>query len=248
MRIYLCEDSFEGIMTAVYDAWAGRLGHDNVCLALDGEYNLTLFSEYTKVETDMEKAEKVARTLRKLSWEVYACVYRAAMSPDSEKADRIYRFIVLAVRDGARVLDQLHVPAVKAVFAMAGKVSTEAHRFLQFIRFRELENGVLFSRIDPKSQVITLVAPHFEDRLPGENWLIYDATHRLVAIHAKNTPWLLKRDAQIGEALSSDRQGDYEELWKIFFHTIAIEGRENPRCQRNMLPMWYRKNMLEFDE
>lgn len=247
MRIYLCEDSFEGIMTAVYDAWASRLGHDNVRLALDGEYNLVLFSEYTRVETDMQKAEKVARTLKKLSWEVFMCVYRAAMSMDGDKADRIYRFIILAVRDGARVLDELHVPAVKDVFAMASKVKTEAHRFLQFIRFRELENGVLFSRIDPKSQVITLVAPHFEDRLPGENWLIYDATHSLAALHVRNAPWLLTREVEMGEMLSSDQQGDYEELWKIFFNTIAIEGRKNPRCQRNMLPVWYRKNMLEFD-
>ena len=46
MRVYVCEDSFEGLMTAVYSAWADKLGHKNVRLELEGEYNLQLFAEY----------------------------------------------------------------------------------------------------------------------------------------------------------------------------------------------------------
>ena len=37
MRVYVCEDSFEGLMTAVYSAWADKLGHKNVRLELEGE-------------------------------------------------------------------------------------------------------------------------------------------------------------------------------------------------------------------
>lgn len=44
----------------------------------------------------------------------------------------------------------------------------------EFIRFRELENGILFSEITPKAQILTCVADHFEDRFPLENWIIYD--------------------------------------------------------------------------
>ena len=130
---------------------------------------------------------------------------------------------------------------------MARKVGTEAHRFLQFVRFRELENGILFSEIEPKSHIIAMVAPHFEDRLPEENWIIYDATHNLAAVHARRTPWVLTRETAFYSLLSSKKETDYGELWKIFFHTISIESRKNPTCQRNMLPLWYRKNMLEFD-
>lgn len=248
MRIYLCEDTFEGILTGVYDAWAGRLGHEHVKLKLAGDYNMELFCEYVAVSTDGEKAEKVARTLRqKLSLEVFECVYKAAMSADTEKADKIYRFIVLALRIGAGVIHQLYHPVVKDVFSMAKRVETEAHRFLQFVRFRELENGVLFSKIEPKSHVITLVAPHFNDRFPEENWMIYDDTYKTAAVHAKNREWALVRDAGLQKALSSEEEAGYEELWKIFFHTIGIEERKNPECQRNMLPLWYRKNMLEFE-
>lgn len=249
MRIYVCEDSFEGIMTGVYDAWDSRLGHGEVCLRLEGEYNLELFADYETVLPDEEKVRKVVRTLRqRISETVFEYVYKAAMSQEKEKADWIYRFIVLAVRNGAAVVHQLGNAAVMNIFSMVRNVSNEAHLLLGFIRFRELQSGVLFARITPKNQVLTIIAPHFEDRLSGENWVIYDAAHQMAAIHARNSRWVLSKEIQIEEEIAaSDKQEDYEELWKLFFHTIGIEARRNPQCQRNMLPIWYRKNMLEFD-
>ncbi len=250
MRVYLCEDRFESIMTAVYDAWASRLGHENVRLELQGDYNLELFSEYITVEDDVEKTEKVVRTLRqKISDEVFEYVYKAAMSQDRGKADKIYRFVVLAMHKGAGIVSQLGDSIVMDIFTMVRNVSNEAHLLLGFIRFRELSNGVLFAKITPKNHVLTFVAPHFEDRLSGENWVIYDEVHRIAAIHAKNTCWVLSKQTGLNEEiLSSGKEEEYEELWKIFFHTIGIEARKNPACQRNMLPLWYRKNMLEFDQ
>ena len=36
------------------------------------------------------------------------------------------------------------------------------------------------------------------------------------------------------------------ELWKLFFKTIEIEGRHNPRCQMTMMPKRYWGCMTEF--
>ncbi|WP_334290823.1 DUF4130 domain-containing protein [Anaerostipes caccae] len=33
---------------------------------------------------------------------------------------------------------------------------------------------------------------------------------------------------------------------KYFFETIGVEARKNPRCQKTMMPLWYRKHMTEF--
>ena len=62
--IFQCEDSTEGILTGVYDAWASRFGHGNVKLEAGTGHEMELFSEYRSVETDREKAEKVASTVR----------------------------------------------------------------------------------------------------------------------------------------------------------------------------------------
>ena len=58
MVVFVCEDSPEGIFTGVYDAWNSRLGHENVRLEVQGEYNYSLFSEYREVAVDRLKAQK----------------------------------------------------------------------------------------------------------------------------------------------------------------------------------------------
>ena len=51
MRILLCEDSLEGILTGVYEAYKSRYGHDNIKLCLDSEeYEIEMFSEYQKMQ------------------------------------------------------------------------------------------------------------------------------------------------------------------------------------------------------
>ena len=46
--------------------------------------------------------------------------------------------------------------------------------------------------------------------------------------------------------LSREPDDAFVGLWKGFFSHIGIHERKNPRCQRSMLPLWYRKNMTEF--
>ena len=140
-------------------------------------------------------------------------------------------------------------PAVAEIFALSRKVANEAHQFLEFIRFEELANGVLFATISPKSRVLMLVAPHFADRFPGENWLIYDDVREEAVVHAAGEDWVTAKlpKERVDAFLAANGVLDgYEDLWKAFFHAIGIKERENPDCQRNFLPLWYRKHMTEF--
>ena len=61
--IFVCEDSLDGILTGVYEAWDSRLGHENVRLQTEAEGTLELFCQYRPVRRDLEKAEKVLRTV-----------------------------------------------------------------------------------------------------------------------------------------------------------------------------------------
>ena len=102
MTIFLCDDTMEGIFTAVYDAWASRLGHANVKLQVRGG-TMELFADYREAETDMEKAEKVARTIkRELGEEGWEQISRAALAFCKERADAIYRVLVLALPEGRK--------------------------------------------------------------------------------------------------------------------------------------------------
>ena len=75
---------------------------------------------------------------------------------------------------GAHVVDFLQEPVVMRMFELKRKVGNEAHFHVEFIRFANMPGDVLVSHIDPKSNVLTLVAPHFSDRLPSEKMCIRD--------------------------------------------------------------------------
>lgn len=250
MRGYLCEDSLEGIFTGIYDAWASGLGHDGVRVLMKNQYEPEFFMEYEEVLPDSEKAEKVARSIRrKISAEAFRAVYRTAVSREPERADIIYRFLVEGFRYGRETLQLLQLPAVRRLFEVDRMVGNEAHRYLEFIRFEQMKNGVLFAEISPKSRVVTLVASHFADRFPDENWVIYDDVHGEAAIHGAGKDWAVA-GLSLEEADTYRRnQGvsdEYEDLWKTFFEATGIRERENYHCQRNFLPLWYRKHMTEF--
>ena len=101
MTVFLCEDSVCGILTGVYDAWDSRLGHANVKLALKKGYQPEFFTDCLEVGPDAEKADKVLRTLnRKMYLEDFEALYQALLSADDQKADDIYRMIVLALHTG----------------------------------------------------------------------------------------------------------------------------------------------------
>ena len=38
----------------------------------------------------------------------------------------------------------------------------------------------------------------------------------------------------------------YRRMWQTFYDTIAIQGRENPRCRMTHMPKRYWDNMTEF--
>ena len=250
--VYLCEDSIEGIFSAVYRAYEDRHGHENnrIMIRVPG-FNRELFCEYLPVETDCEKAVKVARTIQKsISPRAYEFVQKAAVSCRPEKADAIYRFIIEGMVVGNRVMSHLTAPFMQTMVELERYTNNETHYFVEFLRFEELENGVLFGRINPKNHMLPFLAEHFADRFSGENWVIADTVHETVLIHQKNKGCIYATMQEVNfDELTlhySAEEETMQKLWKTFVDAIAIKERINPNLQRQMLPLRYRKYMKEF--
>lgn len=170
ITVFTCRDQFDDMMSCIYEAWASRLGHSNVRLLTEPFGTPELFCTYRHVDLQPERAGSVVRTIRqKISAHAGRMVYRAAMSCADDKLDAIYRFLILGFYQGASVMDYLQHPAVHRLFELDRQTANEAHYFREFIRFSSLDNRILVSHIEPKSNVLTLVAPSFADRLPSEN-------------------------------------------------------------------------------
>ena len=143
MVVFVCEDSPEGIFTGVYDAWSSRLGHENVRLEVQGEYNYSLFSEYREVAVDQLKAQKVVRSVRRsLSELAYSWIYRTALSERDDRAEAVYRFLVCGFGAGAagrRITDNLQIPAVQTEILIFHFLFLFRQLFLQFRQLAVLE-------------------------------------------------------------------------------------------------------------
>ena len=254
IRVFQCEDTLTGMMTGVYEAWDSRLGHANVRLQTGWGENLELFCEYVQVEPDTGKAEKVLRTVRnRMGEDAYEMIGYASAYPDDRKADAIYRMIVLGLHlpDGREVSRMLTHPDVRLVFELRRKAWHIAHRYMGFVRFQELENGVLFSEIDAEADVLALIAPHFADRLSREHFLIYDRRRKKAAVHKAEGMWMILEDLEEGlfsELSEAEREAEFVALWKTFHRAVGIASRTNQKLQASFLPKKFRPFMVEFAE
>ncbi len=253
IRVYQCENSIEGILSGIYQAWSKAYGHEYIRLTvpeLEENATLSFFCEYYTVEPDAEQAEKVARTIRdRISVRVYETMIRALLSNREDKADAVYHMLVGAFRYGEAILGHLAEPAVQAVFEMNRYVGNEAHLYNGFLRFEESVNGVMLARFQPINDLLEVVTPHFQGRFGRENFIIYDTGRGKAAFHRAGYPFVVQKVS--GEQMQqfmqcSEREAEFQQFWQTFFETIAITERTNPKLQRNMLPLHYRKYMTEF--
>lgn len=251
--VYLCEDSVEGILSGIYSAGTSGKKHSDIKLeVMGGTDTMELFCCYEQVDTSREKAEKVIQAIKKkISRDTYAAVYKAALSVDRDRADKIYRFLIYGFRIGASINSMLKQKEVYDIFQMCRFVDHETHNLTGFVRFMEMEKDLLVSRIGPKNDVLVLLAPHFADRMPGENWVIYDGNRKKAALHPANRSWFLAdmTSSQWETRLKKAAEEDvYEDLFKRFRKSVTIKERKNPICQQNHMPLRYRPYMPEFSD
>ncbi|MBO5460483.1 MAG: TIGR03915 family putative DNA repair protein [Ruminococcus sp.] len=251
-KVFVCEESITGIFSALYDAWKGYRNAD-AGIELRQFLDHQLFCEYQEVSEDKRKADAVERMIKKnLGHNTYWHIYHALLSEDPKKADSVFHVMKEArnIADSKKIMDHLTNRHVVKVFELSRTVSNEAHMYIEMIRFRELENGVMFSEITPRNHVLFCIGDHFANRFPLENWMIYDKVHKEVLVHRTQYGWVMVTGEEINlEAAGkiSPEELEYSRLWKGFFEAISIRERENPVCQRTHLPLRYRKDMTEFN-
>ena len=252
MRVYQCEDSLEGVCTAIYRAYEDHAQHEDTWIRVDRE--LMLFGEYIPVETDIQRAEKVLRTLRRRFGQGdYESLCLALATPDPEKAQAVYRTVVYGLQAAplpGHLLDHQTNSHVLQTFRLAKQASRECTRLLQFLRFRELDRGILYGENNPKSHVLPYVMVHFADRFPQEDFAIRDIGRGLLGVHPAGGEWYLT-DSQaliqaLGQAGYSACEMAYEELFRYFCHKIAIRERRNIGLQNQMMPNRFQKYTIEF--
>lgn len=255
-HVLICEDSIDGILTGIYEAYQykkdnGIDSHDWMHLAVKEPDIGRLLTRYTKIETDAEKAQKVSRTIkRELGEHTFYDLCLAMVSADAEKADAVYHTVVIGLKCHDRnVFARLGEPAVQKAFTCQRGAGNELNHYRQFLRFAELESGILYAKIGARDRILPFLMPHFADRLPADNFVIYDELSGVFGLHPQYKQWYLVNGADFDEdsLVFSKAEAEYSALFTQFCESIAIEARTNPKLQMNMLPLRFRKYMVEFE-
>ena len=242
--IYVYDGSFEGLLCCVFESFSRRELPSDVTSEEDAQ---PTFSEALYIDTDPEKARRVADAIpKKISPEAEESVRTAFLSCVPNRDILILSYLQKGFRAGKAIDSMLADNTVNALNKAVLHCTNEAHKLRGFLRFSDFD-GYLAAVIEPKNRVIPLIAGHFADRMPHENFLIYDKTHRMAAIYySYKMEFIEKIDFEMPAASTEEER--YRELWRGFYKAVGIEERENPRCRMSMMPKRYWGNMTEMQE
>ncbi|MDP4160778.1 MAG: TIGR03915 family putative DNA repair protein [Bacillota bacterium] len=242
--IYTYDGSFEGLMCCVFESYEKK---ENPSIIRPQSAQQTLFDTGKWIETDDQKADRVYNSIPlKISSQAQELVKLGFLTCAPRKELLIYHFLRLGFKFGSKVMAMLTDDTVCSLQKAVRHLTSESHKFKGFVRF-SVYGEVLVSVIEPKNFVLPLLSPHFCDRFRNEAFMIYDKTHSMALIYeSKKAELIFVDELTLPEVDAAEVE--YRRLWKQFYKTIAIEGRNNPRCRMTLMPKRYWGQMTEFDK
>lgn len=243
MMRFVYDGTYEGLLTVMYELFHNRLTPGSI--AASDRFQAGLFTDYLQIESDQALADKVAQGIEeKISAEALKHVFYAYLSEIEGIELAVYHYLKLGFRYGAAVDRHLTDEWVRKIHHARQRVAKEAHLLLGILRFRLLEGNVYYASMEPDHNVLCLIAPHFVARLADQNWMVHDVKREIAAVYDQHE-WLVTKVTKPAQLHLAEEEVHYQELWKKFFQTIAIEERQNLDLQRRLVPARYWKHMVE---
>ncbi|PQA59192.1 TIGR03915 family putative DNA repair protein [Siphonobacter curvatus] len=251
MEIYVFDDTFEGFLTLIFDWYNRKPGSITVSSAK--HYHPQAFSQTYFIVTDPEKAMRVATGLRKrLSKEAWRAVYCTFLSERLEAYEHLFGFAVYVFSDVSQAESNYGNEHVLFVHQMARKVEREKHHLEAFVRFQQTQDGMYYAPIEPKYNVLPLIAGHFRGRYADQSWVIYDHVRKYGLYYDLQRLQLITLDFQRSHnfdtpaRISEDHHEEmYQLLWKDYFKSANIPARRNLKLHVRNLPRRFWKYLTE---
>ncbi|NLX70554.1 MAG: DNA metabolism protein [Clostridiales bacterium] len=244
MICYTYDGSFEGLLTAIYEAYYRHERPEKILKADCLQHNL--FAKYVYIDTDERKAQKVYDAVKqKISPVAAKNILYAFLSEDNEAGTYIYRYLKLGWKIGKQVDSAVADSRVFQIHTLSSKVRREAGRMLGLVRFRLLKNGIYYASIEPDYNILGIIALHFKRRMPDQDWVIHDVK-RSTAVFHHNSEYIIVPFDFNGPLPLGQEERDYQSLWRQYFMDIAIKTRINPKLQRQHMPLRYWKHLVEI--
>ena len=241
--IFVFDGSFDGFLMIIYLYYYEK--KKPFSIVEEGFFQQSLESEYVFVETDFEKANRVYQALQDIHLDAAENLYVASLHQDESKYMAMFFYAVLIFEKKQMVDHYMQIDYVITVQKLAKAVAMEAHLFTGFCRFAETKDQVYYAPIKPKNNVLPLLAEHFIDRLHTQRFIIHDLNRGLAVLY-NTKQWILSAVPNIVHLQFSEKELEYQALWKQSVQSISVENRISKKRQGTVLPKRFRGYMTEF--
>lgn len=252
MTIFLYDKTFEGVLTAVFDAYFRKTFPE--MLQEEGMPLPLFFDEVITVYSNTEKADRVWNALqKKLSLSALSCLTSCWLSELPDIGSLLFRYIRKAVDSPVSIEVNFGDPDVLEISQIWKKVDKERLRVMQFLRFQKAADDTFFAAIAPQYNVLPLGIEYFKSRFADQKWLIYDLKREYgyyydlknvteVNFETKEAHLL---SGILNDQLKHEDEKLFQQLWKEYFKATAIKERLNPKLHRQNMPARFWKYLTE---
>ncbi|MDR0430937.1 MAG: TIGR03915 family putative DNA repair protein [Tannerellaceae bacterium] len=251
MFVFRYDKTFEGLLTAVFDAYSRKTFPDT--LLSEAEPAPMFMEQEYRVVTETGKSTRVWMALnKKLSREVCGMLMHVWLSELPKSDELLLRYMRKVFDSPHSVTTNFTDDDVVQVEKIARKVSRERMHLIQFVRFIKAADDIFFAPVSPIYNALPLTLHYFTDRFADQKWLIYDIRRRYGYFYDLNTAEevTLNDDThllggKLDEKLMAQDEKLFQDMWKTYFQALTIKERLNPKLQRQHMPRRFWKFLPE---
>lgn len=252
MTILLYDDSFEGLLTAVFEVFEYKFSPAEI-ISKQNYQSESLFSEVHEVYTSQEKSERVLKKLElNLGKSAISQLLKVYLSERKDLEFLILNAIQKSLKNPTQnILQNYGDEQILEISKINKSINREIHRMHAFIRFEKLKDDFYFSKIEPDFNVLPLIVKHFKDRYQDQKWMIFDLKrHYGVFYDLKTIEFFYPESDQIYqfkkiENLLHEEEIRYQKLWQRYFLKTNIPERKNLKLHYQHVPKRYWKYLTE---
>jgi len=243
MTLFFYDKTFEGLLSAVFDAFQMKMFPEKLLPAGDIP---PIFTDTTHtVVSNEEHANRVWQgLLAKLQKKACNMLTYVWLSELKGSDELLFRYICKTFATTKMIQYNFGDADVLEVQKIAHKVGHEAQYLKQFVRFQKAADDIYFAPVRPQFNALPLAIHHFTDRFADQQWVIYDLRRQygfFYDLHTTQEITFIDDDhllsGKLDEALMAADEKLYQELWKSYFKALAIKERINPRLHKKNMPV-----------
>ncbi len=242
--VYIYDGSYSGLFTAIFDAVYARTVPADI--VTDDRVQLTFNTRYIECTTDQSKAQRVTDAAKKaIGSKAMHKIYYAFLSCGEHREIAIYHYLMMGFKIGGRANNFLTDKYIFMINTLCHNVSRETDKLKGFIRFSIMKGGAQYCRFSPENNSLPLVLNHFIRRFATIPLIIHDTKHSLLGIYDTKEKYIVSAEGFVPPD-KAENEEKFQDLWKLFYNTIGIKERKNPKLMKQMMPARYFRHYWEM--